>query len=183
VSASNVWAVGHTGGSAGTITLATHWTGPGSGWMTVATPNANASNTLRGLAAVSASDVWAVGSSFKSAFDGSSVSKTLIEHWNGTAWSIVPSPNVGAGNNALLAVAARAANDVWAVGYDDDVTGSIPVRKTVVLRWNGAIWSRVASPNAGSGDNWLTSVVAPAGTTEVWAAGPSASGTVVLRYA
>jgi hypothetical protein len=47
------------------------------------------------------------------------VSHTLIEHWNGSAWTIVPSPNVGSGNNSLAAVAARSANDVWAVGYAD----------------------------------------------------------------
>src|SRR5438045_3059666 len=32
-------------------------------------------------------------------------------------WSIVPSPNVGSGNNSLASVAAISANDVWAVGY------------------------------------------------------------------
>jgi hypothetical protein len=177
---SNVWAVGLAGGSSGAQTLVTHWNG--SKWTTVPSPNANLNNSLRGVAAVSATDVWAVGDSIKNAFDGVSVSKTLVERWNGTSWSIVPSPNVGAGNNVLTGIAARSASDVWAVGYDDDVTGSIPVRHTLWLHWNGVRWSTVASPNAGTGDNTLTGVIAPSATTDVWAWGGSASGTLVERF-
>ena len=40
-----------------------------------------------------------------------------VEHWNGTSWAIVPSPNMGTGNNHLNGVAAVSASDVWAVGY------------------------------------------------------------------
>ena len=43
-------------------------------------------NRLNGLAVVSPDDIWAVGV-------GCLDLETLIEHWNGTAWSIVPSPN------------------------------------------------------------------------------------------
>ena len=59
----------------------------------------------------SADDVWAVGSYGDA---GHSQSWTLTEHWDGTQWSIVPSPSVAAGS--LNAVTATAANDVWAVG-------------------------------------------------------------------
>jgi hypothetical protein len=173
---SNVWAVGASGGS----TFAMRWNG--SSWKTVATPNADVINSLRGVAGVAATDIWAVGSSIRSTTDGVSASHTLIEHWNGTSWTIVPSPNVGAGGNALLAVAARSANEVWAVGYYDDVAGSIPIRRTLVLKWDGTRWTRVASPNAGTGDNTLTAVVTPSGTTDVWASGGSADGTLVEHY-
>jgi hypothetical protein len=43
-----------------------------------------ASNLLEGVSAVSATDVWAVGYSDNS-FNGEA--RTLILHWNGTAWS------------------------------------------------------------------------------------------------
>ena len=46
-----------------------------------------------------------------------SIDQTLTEHWNGTAWSVVASPNLGTSDNVLYGVAAVAANDVWAVGY------------------------------------------------------------------
>src|SRR6185503_297425 len=108
--------------------------------------------------------------------------RTLIEHFNGGAWSIVPSPNVGAGNNVLTGIAAHAANDVWAVGYDDDHSGTIPVRKTVWMHWDGTRWSVVASPNTGNSDNTLLGVIAPAGTTDVWAWGSSPDGALVQRW-
>ncbi|MDQ1520822.1 MAG: hypothetical protein QOI55_1895 [Actinomycetota bacterium] len=183
VGPSDIWAVG-SGGASGSATLATlveHWNG--SRWTVVPSPNANKLNFLRGVATVSANNVWAVGDSVKDPFDGASVYRTLIEHWNGTSWTVVPSPNIGAGNNSLAAIAARAANDIWAVGYFDDITGSIPIRHTFIQHWNGTAWSVVASPNAGTGDNWLTSVVAPAGTTQAFASGISASGTLVERFA
>jgi hypothetical protein len=70
----------------------------------------------------------------------------------------------------------------WAVGYDDDHSGSIPVRKTVWMHFDGARWSVVPSPNTGSGDNTLLGVIAPAGTSDVWAWGNSAGGTLVQRF-
>ena len=43
-------------------------------------------------------------------------SLTLIEHWNGTAWTQVPSPNPS-GDNVLDGVAATSASNAWAVGF------------------------------------------------------------------
>jgi hypothetical protein len=180
LAAGDIWAVGSQTSASGGSTLATHFNG--SSWTTSATPNNNVNNELNGVAAVAGNDVWAVGDSIKSAIDGVSTSKTLIEHFNGTGWTIVPSPNVGTGNNVLTGVAAHAANDVWAVGYDDDHSGSIPVRKTVWMHWNGTSWSVVPSPNTGSGDNTLLGVIAPSGTGDAWAWGGSADGTLVQRF-
>jgi|tagenome__1003787_1003787.scaffolds.fasta_scaffold20930024_2 hypothetical protein len=178
--AGDLWAVGSQTSASGSSTLATHY--DGTRWTPSTTLNNNANNELNGVAAVAGNDVWAVGDSIKSAIDGVSTSKTLIEHFNGSAWTIVPSPNVGAGNNVLTGVAAHTANDVWAVGYDDDQSGSVPVRKTVWLHFDGTRWSGVASPNVGSGDNTLLGVIAPAGTSDVWAWGGSAGGTLVQRF-
>src|SRR5437870_1615133 len=52
-------------------------------------------------------------------------------------WSVVDSPNPSAdGNNDLIAVAARAPDDVWAVG-----AYHIPdVDMTLVEHWDGATW-------------------------------------------
>jgi hypothetical protein len=147
----------------------------------VPSPNASSLNFLRGVAAASANDVWAVGDSVVNPNDGVSVYHTLIEHWNGSAWTVIPSPNRGSGNNSLSAIAVRSTRDVWAVGYFDDLTGSIPIRRTLIQHWNGTSWTVVPSPNAGTGDNWLTSIVAPAGGSQVFASGISASGTLVMR--
>jgi hypothetical protein len=65
------------------------------------------------MAAVSANDIWAVGYFYYSSgsFFGP---HTLIEHWDGSNWSIVGSP--GSASWQLNGVAAVSANDVWAVG-------------------------------------------------------------------
>ena len=60
------------------------------------------------MAAIAANDVWVAGYYFPGSY-----AQTLIEHWDGTSWSVVPSPN---GCCTLRGVAAVAANDVWAVG-------------------------------------------------------------------
>src|SRR5437868_2907408 len=103
-------------------------------WLVVASPNVGPGrNVLQGVAAVSSSDVWAVGSSEA---DTNAPLHTLVEHWNGSAWSVVSSPNRGPDNNNLTGVAALSANDVWAVGSDG---------KTLVEHWNGSAWSIVPS--------------------------------------
>ena len=79
-------------------------------WRVVPSPSPGGSSQLIAVAAISANDVRAVGST--------NASKTLIEQWNGTNWSIVPSPNPGPSGNWLGAVAAISAGNVWAVGSD-----------------------------------------------------------------
>ena len=90
--------------------------------------------------ALSASNAWAVGEYF----DGS-IDKTLIVHWDGSAWTQVPSPNVsGATQNVLKAVRGSSATNVWAVGY---FVNSNNADKTLTLHWNGTSWKQVASPD------------------------------------
>lgn len=60
-------------------------------WHLVPSPNGNGSSVLRAVAEVSATDIWAVGIYSNNDF----TSQTLTEHWNGSAWSVVKSPNVG----------------------------------------------------------------------------------------
>src|SRR5262249_39406321 len=77
----------------------------------VASPHASPVNThLNPAASVSANDVWAVGS----AENPLGTDQLLAEHWDGTVWSIVPTPAVVTGT--LSGVAAISSNDVWAGG-------------------------------------------------------------------
>jgi hypothetical protein len=115
VSANDVWAVGFSPHPSGTPlyirqTLTEHW--DGHNWSVVASPNP-AGDTyveLNGVDAISANDIWAVG---HSGDPGSIPLQTLTEHWNGTSWSIIPSPSPGTYNgNVLNAVAAVSTNDM-----------------------------------------------------------------------
>ena len=67
---------------------------------------------------------------------------------------IVPSPNAGTSDDALLSVSCVSASDCVAVGYTD--TGS--AYETLVMVWDGSVWSIVTSPNAGTSDDELRSV-------------------------
>jgi hypothetical protein len=180
-SPSDIWAVGSAttvvGTTVQTRTLAEHWNG--TAWSIVPSRNATTSNLLTGVAAVAGNDVWAVG--YTVTTDGTNQpDRTLIEHWNGTAWSIVASPSP-ASNDTLSGVAARAAGDVWAVGTRLDRSGAIPIGRTLTEHWNGASWSVVASPNVGANDNLLNGVSATTG--DVWAVGSSevTAHTLALR--
>ncbi len=55
-------------------------------------------------------------------FGVNQVYQTSIFHWNGTAWSVVPSPDVNQENNYLWSVAGASATDAWAVGFYDTGT-------------------------------------------------------------
>ena len=63
------------------------------------------------MTAVAPDNVWAVG---YYAGDQSAPKSTLIEHWDGTQWTIVPSPNPG-NSNILNDVTFLSAADGWAV--------------------------------------------------------------------
>ncbi len=135
----------------------------GPAWQVMASPNVTSSDELHGVAALSDSDVWAVGFS--------SNGRTLTEHWDGIAWSVVPSPNLGSGDSELLSVSAISAADVWAVG--DSVRDSIHV--TLTEHWDGRAWSVVPSPNIGTGPNYLNAVAAVS-SSDVWAVGTYFNG-------
>src|SRR5947207_320787 len=82
-------------------------------------------------------------------------SSNLIEHWDGSRWSVVPRPDPG-DYNFLADVAARSPTDAWAVGSTFDATGW----HNLILHWDGASWTRIDAPSPGLEDNNLEAVVA-----------------------
>src|SRR6266545_1445353 len=143
--------------------------GPTCGFAVVASPNASdLDNTLFDVAVLSPTDAWAVG---EYTVDGYAAERTLIQHYDGTAWTIVDSPNYtfpGA-YNALLGVAAVASNDVWAVGGAPfaGVGG-----RGLLLHFDGVSWSlRPGPPNF---EFWASSTrngVVAVSAGDVWAVG------------
>src|SRR5437764_6844317 len=133
-------------------------------WSVVPSANPNVvPSGLSGVAAVSATDAWAVGTSGSQMSHG----QTLIEHWDGAHWQIVKSPNPGSIYNSLYAVTAVSATNVWAVGYYVNTTG---VTQTLTEHWNGTSWSVVASPSPATGNNELVSVSAVSASA-IWTEG------------
>jgi hypothetical protein len=167
VSADNCWAVGYSLTGPDVATLIEQWNG--STWSIVTSPNVTLStgNYLYGVSCVSADECWAVG---YSTLPNSSDRQTLIEQWNGSAWSIVPSPNVtGAITDALYGVTCVSGNNCWAVGTDYNGSDY----KTLTEQWNGSAWTIVASPNVtGVAANVLNGVTCVS-ASDCWAAGYS----------
>jgi len=161
-----LWAVGlyANPNQSNTIqTLTEFWNG--TTWSVVPSPNnGTLMNELYAVSAISANDVWAVGNYTDPQTEDS---EALLEHWNGSTWSIVSGPNPGQ-DNFLYAVTAVASNSVWAVGR---FAGGFPGDQTFIVHWNGKQWSQVSSPNPGSNYNILYSVSAVPGNHHLWAVG------------
>jgi hypothetical protein len=148
-SARDAWAVGATVNVNGhDNTVIEHW--DGTAWRLVPSPSPGGitgSPQLYAVAAISASDAWAVGGYHRSVEDDGSA---LIEHWNGRVWRQVPSPAPG-GGLSLYGVAASSARDAWAVGYSNPPknpnTGTY-TQDSLIEHWNGRVWRQVPSPPA-----------------------------------
>lgn len=142
-------------------------------WKVVSSPNvdptnANINNQLRGIQAISTTNVWTVGWANNPQGTFQAAENTLIEHFDGQSWQIVPSPNTSLPQNELYGVSGTSANDVWAVGMAQD-PATAPSR-TLITHFNGSSWSLVPSPSNDTAINFLTSVVALS-PTNAYAAG------------
>ena len=111
-SGSNAWSVGvyNTGLGTPVLALAEHWNGTTWALAPIQNPGTGSPvfNYVMSVAATSASNAWAVGMHSTSQ-EGT---LTLIEHWNGTRWTQVPSPSPAAppGSSWLLSVTATSAS-------------------------------------------------------------------------
>src|SRR4030095_6035222 len=68
-------------------------------------------NVLNSVSGSASTDVWGVGY-----YTFEIEKRTLVEHWNGSEWSIVPSPNTDKRINVLNGMVAISPSNVWAVG-------------------------------------------------------------------
>ena len=119
-------------------------------------------NSLNAVAALSSTDVWAVGQWQR--FSGTDYSHALVEHWDGTSWAVMQTPHPSLAISILFGVAALSSNDVWAVGYEESLISGY---RTLIEHWDGSAWSIIQD---GTHEGWLTSVTAIA-PDDVWAVG------------
>jgi len=172
LSASSAWAVGGYLNGLAEQTLIEHWNGRS--WKRVASPDPSGTgmvNDLESVTATSPSNAWAVG---YYDVNGTSVSRTLVEHWNGRSWKTMASPSpAGGAVNAFYGVAAASSTSAWAAGdYFNGVTDQV-----LLTHWNGSSWKRVKAPNPG-GTNGLSAFggVAAVSRSSVWVDGQYFNG-------
>jgi hypothetical protein len=154
IAPNDVWAVGYAVGlSTPYRTVTLHWNG--STWQVVPSPNLTrpgSYNALNAVVAISSKDVWAVGGApVDLGVDG----RALLMHWDGSAWQLFPEPPevVNWYTTSRFGVAARASNDVWAVGQFS------------AWHWDGSTWT---VPSGFSGQNLLG---ASSNSGALWSAG------------
>jgi hypothetical protein len=174
---SAAWAVGSRLGSSNgvdldeSVQLIMSW--DGSRWRVDRTPKIPGDTWLSGVVAIAANDVWAVGDQWARPTRPHG-HRTLIEHWNGSSWKVVRSPNGGPSTpvrttksswaagakepltvSTLDAIAAISPNDIWAVGgYDralrspNTKTRYRPTYRVRLLseHWNGTRWTLGPTP-------------------------------------
>ena len=138
-------------------------------------PSASSDDRLYDVDALTPDDVWAVGESVS---DSGGRERTLIEHWDGAAWSIVSSPTVDPAS-ALRGVTVIAADDAWAVG----TYWNGHLWQGLVEHWDGASWTVVDA--APAKDDVEFSSVSAVGSNDVWAVGNAcdkAAGAVIEHW-
>lgn len=134
----------------------------------------HATGEMRGVSAISSSDVWAVGSPMRGG------AMPLIEHWNGQVWARVPSPTPSRispqGAVSLAGVAGVSSDDVWAVGQY--LSESPTVSNGLIEHWDGTAWKDMAVPQVrgSQGSSGLLGVAATS-ANDVWAVGFYYDGT------
>jgi hypothetical protein len=142
-------------------------------------PNPGTDNYLLGVKAISPSNAWSVGYYCTTQCGSPEVDRSMILHWNGTAWSKVPNPNLGT-SDRLETVSAVSATNVWAAGRYSSSVACGPL----IEHWNGTAWSTVTNPFATSCDD-ISGLYAES-ANDIWAVGngPSANGvgTLILHW-
>jgi hypothetical protein len=143
----------------------------GTDWSTTPSPAPSATlvHSLFAVSCTSPVACVAVGS-----FNNGTRDQTLAETWNGTAWSVTPSPNPSATLNSLYGVSCTSPTACVAVGYVDQSAK----QQTLFETWNGSVWSTTPSPNAAApGDNNQLSGVSCTSPTACVAVGNVDNGT------
>jgi hypothetical protein len=116
----------------------------GRGWSVVASPSKphTIASALVAVSCATPKSCMAVGNSRTSA---APPTVPLVERWNGSKWSVVPTPiPKGSTGTYLDAVSCSTAKACIAVG---NYTSSFTSGSTLVVRWNGKKWALMTSPN------------------------------------
>jgi hypothetical protein len=168
----DVWSVGYSGFlDNDAAPLVFHF--DGSSWQSTTLPRVGVSDELFAVTALAPNNVWAVGTQQAGPDDPTT---TLIEHFDGTQWTVVPSPNVGPNStsqsNRLFGITAVSPRDIWAFGSFFAADGS-GHQMTLLLHFDGNSWTIASSPNPTKGgflDDVLFAGVAPS-AGNVWIVG------------
>jgi hypothetical protein len=172
ISPTAAWAVGDYVNVAGIrLSVVEYW--DGSTWTVPAAQPAAVGagdNSLASVTALASDNVWAVGFSRANNTTPDNA-LTLIEHYDGTSWTQVASPNLALAANALFGVKSLATNDIWAVG---EAKASSTSSQGLIEHYDGTTWTiKVGAPTHGLE---VLFDALPLAANDVWAVGQGSNG-------
>ena len=127
--------------------FAERWNGTEWSLSSVPNPSGSVDASLQGISCTASNACVAVGSYAKS---GAS-QKTLAASFNGTAWTVLSTPNPAKEGAAILReVSCLSSTSCIAVGSLSTPAPLVAEEEaTLALSWNGTSWTLQSSPNAG----------------------------------
>jgi hypothetical protein len=172
-SATDAWAVGNyypdvsstQATTTGPIlqTFGEHWNG--SRWTAYPLPDVGDNeNSLLNVSELPRGGTWAVGYYIDENYN----QQALVEHYNGSSWSVIPAQNPGAEGNILYGVAAISDSNVWAVGGERDAHG---IWHPLVEHYNGNAWSVVSFPTSANPGSELLYGISADAANDIYAIG------------
>ena len=145
------------------LLLSEHW--GGGSWKQVPTPgiSGNDNYAYASVAAHHTRDLWMLGDTYNY---GNSTSSTETAYFDGSSWTLVPSPNIGL-DTYISGAAAGGDDNTWAFGKSYDGTKYAPY----AMQWNGSVWTSYPGISIGpDGSEFLGGSSVP-GTANKWAVG------------
>jgi hypothetical protein len=124
---------------------------------------------------VSGNDCWAAGNTFTTL-----ASQTLIEHYDGSAWSIANSANSTNEQNYLYGVTCTSSNNCWAVGYYANDAGTNIL--TLTEHYDGTAWLLVNTPNPSNRFTSDLQAISCLDSSNCWAIGYSFDSNTLSQY-
>ena len=199
--ADDVWAVGTLTRQVGALpndtisgTVSKHF--DGKTWSEVPTPSpepyAGAGGAgLWAVDGVAPDDLWAAGSQQKQGAGLFIGTQILVMHWDGSSWTVVPSPITpgeqgtlqGSSGGFVRGIEAIATDDVWFVGNWVEPFGC---DEALAMRWEGSDFVRYPTPCSGlpgANGGFSLEAVSAVASDDVWAVGGSQSGFGIHGYA
>jgi hypothetical protein len=174
LSATDAWAVGYSADKLATAdegdgkTLVEHW--DGQTWTLVASPSPGLyQNGFNAVLAIAPNDVWAAGYRSETHLD----IESLVEHWDGSAWSVVAGPSVPGAEVQIFDLArVPGSSKVVAVGSS---TAPMGFEQPFAARWNGTTWETLTTRTFPEGGGRFQGVAAVSGN-DVMAVGGGGNG-------
>ncbi len=165
----DVWAVGVQSRQP----YALHW--DGASWSRFDVPDPSEHASLHSVVALAPDDVWAVGH-FHVMVAGRAPAagelyQTLAVHFDGTTWSIVPSPNDPVSQTGLLFWLAPVdpadpvGGGLWSAGWSQAPSGPL---RSLIERWDGSTWTVASAPRGPGTSLWGVTASSPG---DAWATG------------